>query len=138
MRKDLSKEARSRIMRSISKRDTTPERKVRRLLHAQGLRFRLHVTKLPGKPDIVLPRFRVVVLVHGCFWHQHPGCRHAIRPRVNRNYWLPKLRRNVLRDKENIAKLRTAKWRAYVVWECQITEPRITRLATRIRREMQT
>ena len=133
MGKPLSRDARSRIMRSIVRRDTAPERKVRWFLHAQGLRFRLHVAELPGRPDIVLPRFRAVVLVHGCFWHQHPGCSHATRPRENRDYWLPKLRRNVNRDKTSLARIRAAGWQAYIVWECQITEARLARLAARVR-----
>lgn len=116
-------ETRSRTMRAIRKRDTKPELKVRRQLHAMGLRFRLHRSDLPGSPDIVLPRHRAVVLVHGCFWHQHPGCRHGNTPRVRTRYWIPKLARNVARDKRTIDALRALGWRTLVIWECELANP---------------
>jgi len=113
---------RSNIMRAIRKTNTKPEIAVRRLLHAMGLRFRLHRRDLPGSPDIVLPRHRAVVLVHGCFWHQHAGCRHANVPRTRPEYWLPKLARNVQRDAEAEAALQALGWRVLVIWECEIKE----------------
>ena len=94
----IDAQTRHRIMASIRKRDTRPEMAVRRAFHLEGLRFRLHRKDLPGTPDLALPRRRVIVFVHGCFWHQHPGCRWARTPRGNRSYWLPKLSRNVERD----------------------------------------
>jgi len=112
--------ARSRIMRAIRKKNTKPEIRVRRRLHALGYRFRLHRSELPGTPDIVLPRHRVAIQVHGCFWHQHPGCRHAVRPRSRPEYWLPKLDRNIVRDREAKAALEALGWRVLVLWECQI------------------
>jgi DNA mismatch endonuclease (patch repair protein) len=114
-------DARSRHerMAAIRKRDTAPELRVRRALHAAGLRFRLHRADLPGTPDIVLPRCRVAILVHGCFWHQHPGCRLARRPRGNREYWDPKLARNVARDAATRDALTALGWRVIVVWECE-------------------
>ena len=110
---------RTAIMRSIRKVDTHPELAVRRLFHAQGFRFRLHRRDLPGCPDIVLPRYRTVILVHGCFWHQHEDCKLARQPRINRGYWLPKLARNVARDKDTHGALERLGWRVEVVWECE-------------------
>lgn len=85
-----------------------------------GFRFRLHRRDLPGSPDIVLPRYRSVVLVHGCFWHQHAGCRHATLPRTRAEYWLPKLARNAERDAQAEAALIALDWRVLVLWECEI------------------
>lgn len=107
-------------MRAIRKKDTRPELLVRRRLHALGYRFRLHRRDLPGTPDIVLPRHKVVIQVHGCFWHQHPGCRHATRPRTNQDYWLPKLERNVARDAASAAALEALGWRVIILWECEL------------------
>jgi DNA mismatch endonuclease (patch repair protein) len=114
--------ARSRMMRAIRKTDTKPELIVRRALHAMGFRFRLHRRNLPGTPDIVLPRHRVVVQVHGCFWHQHAGCRHANLPRSRPDYWLPKLRRNVERDTAAELALERLGWRVLTVWECALRD----------------
>lgn len=111
---------RSRIMASIGPRDTVPELTVRRALHAAGLRFRLHAVSLPGRPDIVLPRFRSVVFVHGCFWHRHIGCRRSTIPRTNRAWWAVKLRRNRARDRRNQRALHELGWRVFVVWECEV------------------
>lgn len=113
---------RSRTMRAVTQKDTKPELRVRRRLHALGYRFRLHRRDLPGTPDIVLPRHKAVILVHGCFWHQHPGCRHAARPRTRQDYWLPKLDRNVARDARAIAALEALGWRVLVLWECELRE----------------
>jgi DNA mismatch endonuclease (patch repair protein) len=107
-------------MRAIAKKNTKPEIRVRRRLHALGYRFRLHRSDLPGTPDIVLPKHRLTILVHGCFWHQHPGCNHANRPRTRQEYWLPKLERNVARDRAAIAALEELGWRVVVLWECEL------------------
>lgn len=115
-------EARSRIMRAIRKTDTKPEIAVRRLLHASGFRFRLYRKDLPGNPDIVLPRHRSIIFVHGCFWHQHTGCRHAKLPKTRTEYWLPKLARNVERDARASALLTDRGWRVHVVWECELDD----------------
>lgn len=113
---------RSRIMARVRDRDTTPEKAVRSLLHRLGYRFRLHRKDLPGKPDIVLPKHRAVILVHGCFWHQHPGCKAAKRPASNTEYWTRKLDRNVVRDEHNLAQLAYLGWRVLVVWECELRD----------------
>jgi DNA mismatch endonuclease, patch repair protein len=116
----LSPEARSAHMRRIRKADTTPERMVRRMAHALGFRFRLHRRDLPGTPDLVFPRLRKAILVHGCFWHQHPGCRLARMPKTRLEYWIPKLRRNQERDAVAAEALRMLGWDVLVLWECEV------------------
>ena len=113
-------------MAAIRGHDTTPERLVRSALHRHGLRFRLHVRDLPGRPDIVLPRHRTVILVHGCFWHRHLGCARSTLPATNRAWWVAKLRRNRARDRRILRALRAAGWRVIVVWECQLGSARGT------------
>lgn len=112
--------ARSRTMQAIRKKNTKPELRVRRRLHALGYRFRLHRRDLPGTPDIVLPRHGVVIQVHGCFWHQHAGCRYSVQPRTRQEYWLPKLERNVSRDEAVAAELEALGWRVLILWECEL------------------
>lgn len=110
---------RSRMMRGIGPRDTGPELVVRRYLHAAGLRFKLHVLDLAGTPDIVLPKYRTVVFVHGCFWHRHRGCRFATNPATNSAFWSAKFSANVSRDTRNARMLRQLGWQVLVIWECQ-------------------
>ncbi|MBF5044507.1 DNA mismatch endonuclease Vsr [Aggregicoccus sp. 17bor-14] len=126
----LSKEARSENMRRIRSRDTRPELLVRRALHRLGFRFRLSEQRLPGRPDIVLPRWQTVVFVHGCYWHQHSRCVDGHVPKTKRGYWVPKLERNVERDKENRHALRQLGYKVFVVWECEALRP--TTLAARL------
>ena len=114
---------RSEIMARVRSKNTTPEMAVRRTLHAAGLRFRLHRADLPGRPDIVLPGRRAVVFVHGCFWHSHPGCKRARIPATRREYWVPKLLRNVERDRTAAAALQRAGWRVFITWECETRLP---------------
>ena len=118
----LSPNARSAQMRRIRKTGTKPEMRVRRAAHGLGYRFRLHRNDLPGTPDLVFPRLNKVVLVHGCFWHQHPGCRLARQPKSRLDYWLPKLERNRARDLESTAALRAIGWTVLVIWECQVPD----------------
>lgn len=113
---------RSRMMSSIRGKDTKPEMIVRRFLHGKGFRYRLHVKELPGKPDIVLPRFSAVVLVHGCFWHHHAGCKFARMPKTNSDFWKNKIMSNVKRDKLNVARLESLGWRIIIIWECEIND----------------
>lgn len=113
---------RSRVMAKVRGQDTAPERIVRSLIHRMGYRFRLCVKDLPGKPDIVLPRHRKVILVHGCFWHQHPGCPHAQRPASNTEYWNKKLDCNVARDRKNLDQLVNLGWSVLIVWECELKD----------------
>lgn len=120
----VSPRRRSEIMSGIRSQGTKPEMTVRRLLHSLGYRYRLHVAELPGKPDLVFPGRRKVIEVRGCFWHQHedPECRIARKPRSNRDYWLPKLARNVERDVEHEQKLQATGWDVFVVWECEVLQ----------------
>jgi DNA mismatch endonuclease (patch repair protein) len=119
----LSPERRSWNMSRIRSRDTIPELKVRSILHRSGYRYRLHVTDLPGKPDIVLPRYRTVLFVNGCFWHRHPSCRYATIPSTNTSYWRQKFARTVSRDADTHAQLRKEGWEVSVIWECETREP---------------
>lgn len=111
---------RSKNMRAIKSANTKPELIVRRYLHASGLRFRLHRNDLPGKPDIVLPKYRAVVFVHGCFWHRHPDCKFAVMPLTRRDFWEEKLDKNVKRDKKHIIELVSMGWKVFVIWECEV------------------
>ena len=128
----VDRATRSRMMSAICGRDTRPELEVRRLLHREGLRFRLHAA-LPGKPDLVFPKYEAVVFVHGCFWHRHPNCRYATTPASNQEFWQAKFNANVERDKRVVARLRREGWRVFTVWACRITEGRMRALARQIR-----
>lgn len=118
----ISPQKRSWVMAQVKGRDTRPEMAVRSLLHRMGYRFRLHRKDLPGKPDIVLPRFRTAIFVHGCFWHRHAGCKRASMPTSNVAYWQHKFERNVARDAAHKAALEKAGWRVLVVWECELKD----------------
>lgn len=111
---------RSEIMSRVKSRNTKPEILVRSMLHRMGYRFRLHRKDLPGNPDIVLPKYRTAMFVHGCFWHQHPGCRKATIPKNNSAYWETKLMRNVERDRLAKQRLEERGWIALTLWECEI------------------
>jgi DNA mismatch endonuclease (patch repair protein) len=124
----LNAAQRSAHMRRIRKTDTKPELAVRKLAHSLGLRFRLHRRDLPGTPDLVFPRHGKAIWVHGCFWHQHPGCRLARQPKSRLDYWLPKLRRNVERDAISRRALEAAGWQTMVVWECETKEISLLKL----------
>lgn len=108
------------MMSAIRGRDTKPERIVRSGLHRLGFRFRLSAGDLPGQPDVVLPKWRTVVLVHGCFWHGHEGCRYFRLPATRAGFWEQKIRGNVERDRRTVMQLRDAGWRIAVVWECAL------------------
>ena len=114
-----SPEQRRFNMSRIQGKDTRPEMMVRGWLWANGCRYRLHRKDLPGKPDIVLPKYRAVIFVHGCFWHRH-GCRSTTTPESRRDFWLAKFSENVSRDKRNIAALLEQSWRVMVIWECSL------------------
>lgn len=110
-------------MSRIRSGNTRPEVAVRKQLHALGYRFRLHRRDLPGKPDIVLPRHKIAIFVHGCFWHQHEGCKLASKPKTRQEYWTPKLAGNVARDQVAQAALADLGWRVEVIWECDVRKP---------------
>jgi DNA mismatch endonuclease (patch repair protein) len=120
MADNVQEGVRSRMMAGIKGKDTKPEMQVRSYLHRAGFRYALHRRDLPGKPDLVLPKFRVVIFVHGCFWHQHHGCSIAVMPSTRREFWELKLEGNRSRDERVVASLRDAGWRVGVVWECAL------------------
>lgn len=119
----FTKSKRSEVMSRIKNRNTRPELAVRSLLHRMGYRFRLHRADLPGKPDIVLSRYKTVIFVHGCFWHRHKGCRFAYTPKSRTEFWLKKLESNVIRDIQVKCDLEILGWRVITVWECELREP---------------
>lgn len=121
---------RSRIMASVRGKNTKPERSVRRGLHARGFRYRLHSKKVPGRPDLVFPKHRAVVFVHGCFWHRHEGCRFATSPKSRAEFWEAKFAANVARDSAVRAALFAAGWRVATIWECALRKPEQVTLAT--------
>lgn len=116
----LSKEKRSWNMSRIKAKDTKPELFVRSLLHRMGYRFRLHQKNLPGRPDIVLKKYRTVIFVHGCFWHRHTGCKFAYNPKSRQEFWQNKFSENKARDKKNCLELEKLGWKVQVIWECEI------------------
>ena len=130
----VDRATRSRMMSGIRGKNTKPEIAVRRFLHTHGLRYRLHQRHLPGRPDIVLPRYSTVIQVHGCFWHRHAGCKYAYKPKSNATFWSRKFKENTARDRRAEAALRLAGWQVLVVWECQATSERTLKsLLRRIR-----
>ncbi len=129
----VSSETRSRMMSGIRGKDTKPEILVRKALHARGFRYRLHDSRLPGRPDILLPRYRAVVFVNGCFWHGH-DCRFFKLPGTRPEFWLAKIERNKANDYANVAKLDCAGWRVATVWECalRVRKPPVDSVADRL------
>jgi DNA mismatch endonuclease (patch repair protein) len=119
-------------MARVGQKNTKPEMIARRALHRLGFRFRLHRSDLPGSPDIVLPKYRTAIFVHGCFWHRHPGCRKATTPKTRREFWVRKFEQNVSRDRRNENDLRSAGWEVLTVWECE------TRDIVRLRHQLET
>jgi DNA mismatch endonuclease (patch repair protein) len=128
----VDKTTRSRMMAGIRGKDTKPELALRRALHRLGLRYRLHATGLPGRPDILLPRHRAVIEVHGCFWHRHENCSFCTTPASNKRFWRTKFDETIKRDKRNLAALQKLGWRVVVVWECSVKEQGAEVVAGRI------
>lgn len=116
---NLSPEKRSWNMSRIKNRDTQPEKVVRSLLHRMGYRFRLHRKDLPGKPDIVLPKYKTIILVHGCYWHRHEDCRYAYTPKSNVKFWNQKFDANIKHDKKVKKTLQNSGWKVHIIWECE-------------------
>lgn len=115
-----SAETRSYNMSRIRSSNTKPEMQVRKFLFAHGFRYRLHDKKLPGKPDIVLPKYKTIIFVHGCFWHGHAGCRYFVVPRTRTEWWLNKINTNQTKDEQAVAKLQEAGWKIIIIWECEL------------------
>lgn len=120
-----SKEVRSFNMSRIRARNTKPEIQVRKFLYSNGLHFRLFDKGLPGTPDIVLPKFKSVIFVHGCFWHGHRGCKKFVIPKTRTEFWINKINTNIINDKKNIAALEKDEWKVFTVWECELKNEEI-------------
>lgn len=121
----LTTPQRSALMKSVGQTDTAPERLVRSFLHRRGFRFRLNVAGLPGRPDIVLPRYRTVIFVHGCFWHGH-DCRHGnVQAKTNREFWTAKIAANRVRDERKAQQLQAAGWHVETIWECEVHDEKV-------------
>ena len=116
----ISKSQRSYNMSRIRSRNTKPEIIVRQKLFSKGIRYRIHVKDLPGKPDIVIKKYKVVIEIKGCFWHKHEGCRYSSTPKSNTKYWINKIKKNVERDVINLKKLEEKKFKVFLLWECEI------------------
>ncbi|MER9390630.1 MULTISPECIES: very short patch repair endonuclease [unclassified Mesorhizobium] len=116
----VNKETRSRMMAGIRGKDTKPEMVLRRALHARGLRYRLHARSIPGRPDLLFPKFGAAVFVHGCFWHRHEGCRYTTTPATRPGFWQSKFAANVARDEAARAALLDVHWRVATIWECAL------------------
>lgn len=128
IKQETSEELRSRIMSAVKHANTKPEMTVRSILHNMGFRFRLHRKDLPGSPDIILPKYRTVIFVHGCFWHQHPNCRKATTPKSNTDYWQKKMAENIERDMRKEQELSVLGWHVIVVWQCETILKRLSEL----------
>jgi DNA mismatch endonuclease, patch repair protein len=130
----LTKERRSWNMSRIKGRDTKPEKLVRSLLHRLGYRFRVHRQDLPGRPDIILPKYTTVIFVHGCFWHRHRGCKYAYIPKSRQDFWESKFRQNVERDSRKELQIKKMGWNVILVWECQLRD--IKKLTDRLNKQL--
>lgn len=119
----LSRKQRSKNMAAVHGKNTSPELRVRRMLHSMGYRYRLHRKDLPGKPDIVLPKYHLCIFVNGCFWHQHQGCKRATIPETSREFWQEKFRKNRNRDVLSFIELEKLGWQVYTIWECETKHP---------------
>lgn len=128
----LTPAQRSERMSRIRGQHSKPELALRRALHRLGMRFRLHARDLPGKPDLVFPRYKAVVFVHGCFWHRHEGCKIATTPKSNTSFWVEKFSKNVARDTRVAATLKELGWRVFIVWECDLTLSKVEETATQL------
>lgn len=126
----VDQRTRSRMMSGIRGKDTKPELVLRRALHARGFRFRLHSKRVHGRPDLVLPRYRAVVFVHGCFWHRHEACRYTTTPSTRKDFWRAKFKANVARDEAVLGKLLEEGWRVATVWECALRKTHQVNAAT--------
>lgn len=120
------KATRSYNMSRIKGKDTKPEMLVRKFLHANGFRYRLHVKDLPGKPDIVLPKYKTVIFVHGCFWHGHEGCKYYVVPKTKTVWWLNKINTNIANDIKAVNVLKEAGWKVITLWECELKKSTVT------------
>ena len=119
----VDKKKRFAIMSGIRSKNTNPELIVRSIAHKLGLRYRLHRVELQGRPDMVLPKYKTVIFIHGCFWHRHRGCKMSYTPKSNQSFWNEKFSKNIARDTRNEADLRSQGWRVLKIWECETKDP---------------
>jgi DNA mismatch endonuclease, patch repair protein len=132
------KETRSYNMSRIKGKDTKPEMVVRKFLHANGFRYRLHVKNLPGKPDIVLPKYKIVIFIHGCFWHKHEGCKYFVVPKTRTEWWINKINGNVENDKKTFTALQNLGWKVIEIWECTLKPQKIVETLQYLHNSLQT
>jgi DNA mismatch endonuclease, patch repair protein len=125
-------EVRSYNMSQIKGKNTKPEMLVRKFLFSKGFRYRLHVKNLPGKPDIVLPKYKTVILVHGCFWHGHEGCKYFVVPKTRTDWWLEKINRNKMLDKKNTKELHLDSWKVLTIFECDLKKNKIDKVLNKL------
>lgn len=131
-----TKESRSYNMSRIAGKDTKPEELVRKYLFSKGFRYRKNVKKLPGTPDLVLPKYRTVIFVNGCFWHGHEGCKYFVWPKSNAEFWRQKIETNISRDRRKEAQLREMGWNVIVVWECELRPKERQETLERLEKEL--
>lgn len=131
-----SKATRSFNMSRIRSKDTKPEHLVRKFLFSKGFRYRLHVTDMPGKPDLVLPKYNAVIFVHGCYWHGHRGCKYFVVPKSRSAWWLKKITGNIERDKRTIRNIKKAGWRIFIIWECDLKPTTIERTLFKLKKKL--
>jgi DNA mismatch endonuclease Vsr len=131
-----SKEVRSYNMSRIKGKNTKPEMLVRRFLHSHGFRYKLHDKSLPGKPDIVLPKYKTVIFVHGCFWHGHQGCKYFVVPKTRTNWWLNKINGNIANDTKAIKALKKEGWKIIHLWECNLKARRVNQSLTSLLKKL--
>jgi DNA mismatch endonuclease (patch repair protein) len=126
------KKTRSYNMSRIKGKDTKPEMLVRKFLHANGFRFRLHTKEIPGKPDIVLPKYKTVIFVHGCFWHGHTHCRYFVVPKTRTEWWMNKINKNIDNDVRATAELLKDGWKVIIIWECELKKDNIDKILAKL------
>jgi len=131
-----TKESRSYNMSRIAGKDTKPEELVRKYLFSKGFRYRKNVRKLPGTPDLVLPKYRTVIFVNGCFWHGHEGCKYFVWPKSNAEFWRQKIETNISRDQRKEVQLRDMGWNVMIVWECELRSPKRQEALERLEKEL--
>lgn len=131
-----SKAIRSFNMSRIRGKNTKPEVLVRKFLFSNGFRYRLHVKEMPGKPDLVLPKYNAVIFVHGCYWHGHSGCKYFVVPKSRSAWWLKKITGNIERDKRTIRSIKKAGWRVFVIWECDLKPVKIERTLFKLKKKL--
>src|SRR3954469_6451150 len=132
-----TKEQRRKNMAAIKGKNTKPEILVRKFLHSKGYRFRLHDKKLPGKPDIVLPKYKTVIFIHGCFWHGHKGCKYYVVPKTRTEWWLNKINGNIANDTKAIKALKKEGWKIIMLWECDLKKNKSGRILQKLNSRMQ-